>query len=152
MNNESVITRIHKQKGYQYDYSFHTLKLNWDVIAQIVATLKKQTFNDTFAHVKGNQDKDKKYNELLLPARLNIDVDALAVEFCCEYTKSTTRVIHLPINAAQLNIDNMTISRKYFPTVQDCAARQSSLNHIQQQKNWTSGQSQLVVWEAFCIV
>eukprot|EP00957_Ditylum_brightwellii_P112863 8605145-Ditylum_brightwellii.AAC.1 len=55
-----------------------------DVTAQIVAMLKKQTFNETFTHVKGHQDKDKKYNELSLPTRLNIDVDALAVEFCCE--------------------------------------------------------------------
>eukprot|EP00957_Ditylum_brightwellii_P081829 6225342-Ditylum_brightwellii.AAC.1 len=113
--------------------------------------LKKHTFNETFTYMKGHQDKDTKYNELLLPAQLNIDANALAVEFCCKYTESTTQVICLLINAAQLNIDNMAISRKYFPTVQDRATRQSLLNDMQKQKNWTSSQSQLVDWEAFCI-
>eukprot|EP00957_Ditylum_brightwellii_P145907 11110850-Ditylum_brightwellii.AAC.1 len=75
--------------------------------------LKKQNFNETFTHVKGHQEKDKKYNELPLPVQPNISVDALAVEFHSEYIKSTMWVICLPINATQLNIDNMTVSRKY---------------------------------------
>eukprot|EP00957_Ditylum_brightwellii_P051395 3897505-Ditylum_brightwellii.AAC.1 len=41
--------------------------------------------------MKGHQDKDKKCNKLLFPAWLNINVDPSAVEFCCEYTKSTTQ-------------------------------------------------------------
>eukprot|EP00957_Ditylum_brightwellii_P186215 14176547-Ditylum_brightwellii.AAC.1 len=71
LDNETVITRVHQQKDYPYNYPFNTLASNWDVIAQVVVVLNKTNFNEDFQHVKGHQDKDKQYHELSLPAQLN---------------------------------------------------------------------------------
>eukprot|EP00957_Ditylum_brightwellii_P058213 4414464-Ditylum_brightwellii.AAC.1 len=69
LDNESVVTRIKTQQQYPYDYSFNTLTPGWDIIAQIVAVLCGSDISGEFEHVKGHQDKDRKYEELLLPAQ-----------------------------------------------------------------------------------
>jgi hypothetical protein len=39
------------------------------------------TVYPTFEHIKGHQDKKKNYEDLLLSAKMNVDVDMLAVDF-----------------------------------------------------------------------
>eukprot|EP00957_Ditylum_brightwellii_P077786 5911155-Ditylum_brightwellii.AAC.1 len=68
-----VIKQIHKQQSYEYDYSFHTLDPDWDIIAQICSVLQSSSIEDEFIHVKGHQDDETPYEQLDLPARMNID-------------------------------------------------------------------------------
>eukprot|EP00957_Ditylum_brightwellii_P049968 3787669-Ditylum_brightwellii.AAC.1 len=56
LDNESVITRIHQQQSYPYNYLFHTLDPDWDAIAQIVSILNKSNLHTELRHVKDNQD------------------------------------------------------------------------------------------------
>eukprot|EP00957_Ditylum_brightwellii_P178868 13624578-Ditylum_brightwellii.AAC.1 len=79
LDNESVITWIKTQQQYPYDYSFNTLTPVWDIIAHIVAVLCRSDISGEFEHVKGHQDKERKYEDLPIPAQMNVDVSILAV-------------------------------------------------------------------------
>eukprot|EP00957_Ditylum_brightwellii_P143846 10960588-Ditylum_brightwellii.AAC.1 len=59
LDNEGVITKIKKQQTYSNDYSFNTLTLDWDVIAQISNILDIGIFIPTVKHIQGHQDKHK---------------------------------------------------------------------------------------------
>eukprot|EP00957_Ditylum_brightwellii_P084101 6393749-Ditylum_brightwellii.AAC.1 len=80
---------LHPGLSYPYDYLFHTLDPDWDTIAQIVPIINEPNLHAELKHVKGCQDKNKLYEELSLPAQLNIDVDAQAMELQSSYRKST---------------------------------------------------------------
>eukprot|EP00957_Ditylum_brightwellii_P177103 13491740-Ditylum_brightwellii.AAC.1 len=58
-------------------------------------------FVPTILHIHGHQDKHRKYNELSLPAKLNVDADLLAVEYQALNKKTTMRVFRVPVNAVQ---------------------------------------------------
>eukprot|EP00957_Ditylum_brightwellii_P086867 6611689-Ditylum_brightwellii.AAC.1 len=52
----------------------------------------------TFEHVKGHQDKKKNYEDLLLPAKINVDADMLVVEFQAQNVVSTTTAIRILVD------------------------------------------------------
>eukprot|EP00957_Ditylum_brightwellii_P025733 1947223-Ditylum_brightwellii.AAC.1 len=81
LDNEGVIERIKKQQTYPLDYSFHMIDPDCNIIAQICNILGLMNIKAEFKHVKGHQDDVKYYEELDLPAQLNIDVDFLAVNY-----------------------------------------------------------------------
>eukprot|EP00957_Ditylum_brightwellii_P017513 1319757-Ditylum_brightwellii.AAC.1 len=62
---------------------------DWDVIAQIVAVICESNLKGEFKHIKGHQDKDKKYEDLPLIAQLNVNIDILAVGSVGLCNKST---------------------------------------------------------------
>eukprot|EP00957_Ditylum_brightwellii_P111286 8486532-Ditylum_brightwellii.AAC.1 len=105
LDNKGVIKRIKKQQTYSSDYSFNTLTPDWDVIAQISNILDLSNFTSTIQQIQGHQDKHKKYDELSLLAKLNVDADLLAVEYWVLNKKTIRKVIRLPVNAVQLHIN-----------------------------------------------
>eukprot|EP00957_Ditylum_brightwellii_P191949 14611737-Ditylum_brightwellii.AAC.1 len=80
LDNEEVIQRINKQLEYPYDYSFHTIDPDWDIIVQICDILKDNKIKTDLEHAKGHQDDDMPYEELNLPSHLNTEVDFMAVD------------------------------------------------------------------------
>ena len=81
LDNKGVKTQIQQQQSYPHDYSFNTLTPDWDVIAQISKILGIGNFVPIIWHIHRHQDKLKKYDDLSLPAKLNVGVDLLAVEY-----------------------------------------------------------------------
>eukprot|EP00957_Ditylum_brightwellii_P195156 14869318-Ditylum_brightwellii.AAC.1 len=49
LDNKGVITQIQQQRSYPHDYSFNTLSLDWDVIAQISKILSKGNWVPKFS-------------------------------------------------------------------------------------------------------
>eukprot|EP00957_Ditylum_brightwellii_P052979 4016789-Ditylum_brightwellii.AAC.1 len=90
LDNKGVITQIQQQQSYPYNYSFNTLTPDWDVIAQISNILDIVNFTPKIQYIQGHQDKHTKYNDLSLPAKLNVDADLLEVEYWA-LKKKTTR-------------------------------------------------------------
>eukprot|EP00957_Ditylum_brightwellii_P041376 3133306-Ditylum_brightwellii.AAC.1 len=54
LDNEGVIERVAKQQTYPFDYSFHTIDPDWDIIAQIFKILDLMNINAEFQHMKGH--------------------------------------------------------------------------------------------------
>eukprot|EP00957_Ditylum_brightwellii_P142776 10879226-Ditylum_brightwellii.AAC.1 len=55
-------------------------------------------FLPTIQHIKGHQHNHKNYDDLSLPATLNVDADILAVEYWVLNKTTTRKVIQLPVN------------------------------------------------------
>eukprot|EP00957_Ditylum_brightwellii_P123091 9385694-Ditylum_brightwellii.AAC.1 len=54
--------------------------------------LQSSSIEDEFIHIKGHQDDETPYEQLDLPARMNIDVNFLAVDFRTRMTGQSTKV------------------------------------------------------------
>eukprot|EP00957_Ditylum_brightwellii_P139577 10637688-Ditylum_brightwellii.AAC.2 len=68
-------------------------------------------------YVKGHQDDKVAYNDLGLSAKLNVDADHLAGQFCQQLNMSTKKILQLPINNTQLNTSNGSITGNYFKQI-----------------------------------
>eukprot|EP00957_Ditylum_brightwellii_P146525 11155537-Ditylum_brightwellii.AAC.1 len=64
LDNEEVIQRTNKQLEYPYDYSFHTINPDWDIIVHICDILKDNKIKTNLEHVKGHQDDNMPCEEL----------------------------------------------------------------------------------------
>ena len=70
-------------------------------------------------HIKGHQDDHKAYDELSLPAQLNVDADALANAYVQQNpTKDYTRAPMLPANGAQLHLPQGTVTFQLKTAIQ----------------------------------
>eukprot|EP00957_Ditylum_brightwellii_P000317 24946-Ditylum_brightwellii.AAC.1 len=96
LDNEEFFQRINKQSEYPYDYSFHTINPDWDIIVQICDILKDKNIKTDLEHIKEHQDDDTPYEELDLPACLNTEVDFMAVDYRTTQGAPREKVIWLP--------------------------------------------------------
>eukprot|EP00957_Ditylum_brightwellii_P124748 9508021-Ditylum_brightwellii.AAC.1 len=82
-------------------------------------------------HVHGHQDKHKKYDELSLLAKLNVDADLLAVEYRAPNKKTARKVIQLPVNAS--------------------ANERTLMRYIAKKQLWSNTKMESINWGAFQI-
>ena len=78
------------------------------------------------------EDKKKNYEDLPLPAKINVDANMLAVEFQTQNVVSTTTAIRLLVNVVKLQVKEVTIISKYFSTLKDTATEGPLLKYIAQ--------------------
>jgi hypothetical protein len=55
-DNQGLIGRVMTSLAYDNPYPNSTLAADWDVVNEIVTTLKKMPIEHSFQHVKGHQD------------------------------------------------------------------------------------------------
>eukprot|EP00957_Ditylum_brightwellii_P204902 15341305-Ditylum_brightwellii.AAC.1 len=67
LDNKGVIEKIAKQQTYSFDYSFHMIDPNEDIITKICDILELMNIKVEFKHVKEHQDDVKHYKEPDLP-------------------------------------------------------------------------------------
>ena len=106
-DSKSMIQVIHKHKGYAKIFPNATMASEWDVIAEILTTMKALTneFTPELSHVKGHQDRDKPYDKLSLSAQLNVDADKLADEWIQAHPDYNHRTVPiLPTAGSQLHV------------------------------------------------
>eukprot|EP00957_Ditylum_brightwellii_P106512 8126487-Ditylum_brightwellii.AAC.1 len=67
----------------EFDTSFgwKICTLNGESIVEHAGPAFGQAFIPKIQHIQGHQDKHKKYDELSLSAKLNVDADLLVVEY-----------------------------------------------------------------------
>jgi hypothetical protein len=99
--------------AYDAPYPNSTLAAGWDVVNEIVTTLKKMPIQHSFQHIRGHQDDKIAYAELPLDAKLNVNADAEAGKYRYYHPEPRPRVPRLPSNPAQLHIRGITVSSHY---------------------------------------
>jgi len=153
-DNKGLLTSVKKGRKYHEYYPTMTKTPNREVIHEIVESLKNIKANPTTHHVKGHQDDDKTYDELPLPAQLNIDADALAEKYQSQYhTHDRSWVPRLNGTKAQLNFElHGTVTNKYKREVHDAATAPALQQRIMKENGWSQQQHDLVDWPAHCRV
>jgi len=92
-----------------------------------------------------------KYDELSLPAKLNVDRDLLAVEYQALNKKTTRKVLQLPVNAVQLHISGVTVNSNYFSKLKKSANEGPLIRYIAKKQLWSNTKMKLINWGTFWI-
>jgi hypothetical protein len=115
-DNKSMVEVCNKYQAYPTVYPNATLGSEWDVIAQIKATyseLQDELDQElpTLTHVKGHQDEKIPYEDLPLPAQLNVDCDKLADEAMQQYSVQDCKLVPIfPASGCQVELASSTIT------------------------------------------
>ena len=112
-DNLGLVTRICSRQQYQTSFPSATLAADWDLIEEIY---HQSTLLPSFpvAHVKGHQDDKVPYEQLPLPAQLNVDADALASSHVSSSDQPFSQLSPLfPHTRAQLDMASSTIHSHY---------------------------------------
>ena len=86
---------------------------DWDTLAELWTTLASfpEETRPTTTHVKSHQDKKTRYEDLPLPAQLNVDADALAEEYEVDHPNTNcSSVLLLPTSGVQLHLSGETVT------------------------------------------
>ena len=109
----SLLSRLSHLRRQAYTTANSTLASDWDVIQMINQTLL-QLPEYPLHHVHGHQDDECSFEDLPLPAQLNVEADHLAGQVHHTSPPSNLlQVIQFPCNKAQLNIAGNTCTGKY---------------------------------------
>ena len=100
--------------------------------------------NAKFEHVKGQQDDNLDYQQLLLKAKLNIDTDVLAGLFQKDHRKYLPRVQMLPSCPALLNARGITITSNFRHQLQRAYVEPRYVVHLQDKFGWSKATAEMV--------
>jgi hypothetical protein len=119
-DNKSMVNKVNEVSNYENVYPNTTFDAEWDVIAQIVASVEElRPTSPKIRHIFGHQDKDKEYSELSLPAQLNCDADALAGQFLLQHDNLQHVTAHIfPAGGCLLQSRDGTISHDHKKQLQ----------------------------------
>jgi hypothetical protein len=114
-DNESMIKVMTEQFKVDDAYPNHTLSAEWNIIAEMKATLAKEELwnNIQFSHIKGHADKDKSYDKLTIQQQWNVDADKLAGAYIQQHYNDEYGIVPLlPTSGAQLNMEEGTVTHQ----------------------------------------
>eukprot|EP00957_Ditylum_brightwellii_P185958 14157276-Ditylum_brightwellii.AAC.1 len=135
IDNEGILERLKDQLTYTHDYPFNTLEPDWDVVAQIAETLKQYNDLITITHVKSHQDDNMPFDELTMPARLNIAADSLATNYSIQHsTQQCVEVPRMEINYVQLCTTNGLITSHSSKKIRDIVTTKDLCKHIKEKR------------------
>eukprot|EP00957_Ditylum_brightwellii_P160943 12253427-Ditylum_brightwellii.AAC.1 len=82
IDNKGVVTKTNNQIEYEYEYPYNTLEPDWNVITQLEEYLQALLGSKLkIEHVKSHQDEHYDFEQLDLPAQLNVRADELAMTY-----------------------------------------------------------------------
>ena len=110
-DNKAIVSRINELKKWKRVYPNVTMESEWDVLAEIKATLEAlaPASQPTFDHIKGHQDRTCPTEDLPLQAQLNCKADKLAERFFQQSPMMDHSVVPLlPTAGCQLHLAHGT--------------------------------------------
>ena len=90
------------------------MDLDWDIVQQIIFSLRLFPLLPEIRFVQGHQDDDHPYTTFSLPAQLNVDADHLAGSYVPHPNKHPTIVTMIAGSAVSLHLLFGTITTKYM--------------------------------------
>eukprot|EP00957_Ditylum_brightwellii_P052947 4014311-Ditylum_brightwellii.AAC.1 len=85
IDTEGIAKQVNDKLTFTHDYPFSTLEPDWDVVAQVVDTLKQYGDILKITHVKSHQDDNTPLKELSLAARLNVVAGYLSSNYSIQH-------------------------------------------------------------------
>jgi hypothetical protein len=128
-----------------------TLASDYDVIAEIWDTQSRipEESRSVVLHVKGHQDDRANYQELTLPAKLNVDADELAGKFLEDNPDlDYSRVVLLPTSGVQLNLQVGTITYDLKHKLKEARTTEPLKDKLCHKQGWSEDTFQDIDWEA----
>jgi hypothetical protein len=132
------LIRIDQRQQFEKCYVNVTLAPDWDIVEEIVSTLKRFPVTPSFSHVKGHQDDVTAYADLSLEAQLNVEADALAGEFQTKFPSATLLAPLLPSTDVSLTIVDATVTGHCPSRIRDVATTPELVGYLRRHNFWTA--------------
>jgi hypothetical protein len=148
-DNESFITKVNQAMAYETPFPNVTMDPDYDLIAEVVQTVRLSTLAVSFVHVLGHQDSRTDFDDLDLPSQLNVEADRLAGVFRQAHPSPNPYVPRLSTNRAQLHLSGNSITRKYRSAIRYQKTAPTLEAYMTKKFNWAPEVVDLVDWPSF---
>ena len=149
-DSKSMLDTIQQRLDWTVDYPYTTMSPDWDLHQAITSTLRRFPELPHCCHVKGHQDRYHAFEELSLPAQLNVEADELASQYRYPSSTSATKVSLVEGTVALLHGPDGTITANYRAALRRCYNEPLIREHICNKHEWTHDTWQLVDWTSHC--
>ena len=119
----------------------------WDLLSSILLELRRWPAV-RLQHVRGHQDRTTDYERLSLLAQLNVDADAMATEFQCEYGASRPVALLTGTAGVHLASPKGTITAHYEAAIRHQATYPSLFKHLRLRNGWSEHTAATINWKA----
>jgi exonuclease III len=143
-DNEALIKTLIESMTYKYVTPNSTLSSDWDVLEEIRHHLS--IVPSKLEWIKGHQDDHKPYHKLSLPAKLNVDADALATIFLAQ-ARPMPQVPQLPHSPAYLQINSSTITKQYKQKIRFLMHGEDLLTYMKETWSWSDATAANIDWK-----
>ena len=121
---------------------------DWDVLQQIISSLRLFPSLREICFVQGHQDNDRPYKPLSLPAQLNGDTDHFAGSYAPCSNENSTIVTMIACSADSLHLLPGTITTKYRSAPRKAASTDPIQHYIQNKNKWNKDECASINWIA----
>jgi hypothetical protein len=152
-DNESMVKKTRKLPAKYQKVMNASLESDWDVLAEIWRTMEDmpEMSRPRIQHIKSHQDNDKPYEELPLPAQLNVDADNLAEQFLRDHPDLDYKHVPLlPTSGVQLDLPKGTITSQLKRVIQQTRPGYDLEDHLCKKHGWDQETLQSINWESHC--
>jgi Reverse transcriptase-like len=150
-DNEAMVEILQEKLRVEDTYVNQTLKAEWDIIAEIRATIDEDRIWEAvhFRHIKGHADKTTPYQQLTHMQKLNVDADSLADEYIQQNRDIDYSIVPiLPTSGAQLNMPGGTVTYRLKQTVMQARSQRDHQQYLCCKNNWTIEDFENIDWES----
>jgi hypothetical protein len=148
-DNQAFIKKITKLRSYNIAVESCTLDSDWDLLHSVHLLMSEYTSLPHVHHVKGHQDKLKRYEDLDLPSQLNVDADRLATRAMHDFGDVKNRVPFDPCCHAQLELRGKTITKDYATAVSDALFLKATIHQCKKRFGWEESIFNLINWDSY---
>jgi hypothetical protein len=148
-DNQSFIGKVNQALAYDTPFPNVTMDPDYDLIAEVVHTVRQSNLDVTFVHVLGHQDAQKAFADLDLPSQLNVEADQLAGVFRQAHPTPRPCVPRLSTNRAQLHLSGKTITRQYRSAIRYQKTAPTLEAYMTKKFGWETSVIDLVDWPSF---
>jgi hypothetical protein len=150
-DSKSFLQRIAKHRRQKYENPNDTLEPDWDVSSE-TWTLIHDLPVELHGHwVEGHQDRDTPYEELDLPAQLNVDADRLAGTYLELFPAPRPHVTPLLGNRVQLFNAHGTITGKFKPRVREAYGGPPLRKYMLGRFDWEEATLEEIDWQCLSV-
>ena len=134
----NMVPRITSELKRKYPDPYSTLHPDWDVIQNLVSTVK--SFGDDCSYkaqwIKSHQDDSRPAHELSLAARMNCAADKYEGDFQTMEYRERREVPIITGSGAQLSIDGAAITSRYKQAIRDALSLPSYFAYLENRFHW----------------
>ncbi len=127
-----------------------TMKAEWDILSTIWHTMDlfDESSRPRITWIKAHQDDKKPYEQLSLPAQLNVDADHLADQFIDDNMHANwSKVPRLPTCGAQLHLRTGTVTYSLKRELGFAVHAENMEEYLSAKNGWTPATFDSIDWE-----
>jgi hypothetical protein len=151
LDNSELIRRLKVHIQYDEPYPNETLKSEFGATEQIFRTTTTYDIHSIYKWVRGHQDKNAAYDNLVLEAQLIVDADKYAGDFQLANGKFGPIVSLLPSCDAMLSIRGISVTSNYRKQLISAYVEPEYTQYLQYRFDWPNETIGIIAWKCLSL-